>query len=44
MVKQCPECGEQLPENAKFCMNCGYNFDIDKSVKKPYDIPIRREA
>lgn len=33
MVKQCPECGEQLPENAKFCMNCGYNFDIDKSVK-----------
>lgn len=26
MSKKCPECGEELPNQAHFCGNCGYDF------------------
>lgn len=26
LSKNCPECGEKLPDEARFCMNCGYDF------------------
>ncbi|MBQ2666117.1 zinc ribbon domain-containing protein [Methanobrevibacter sp.] len=32
MTKNCPKCGKELPDNAKFCMDCGYSFDNTKSV------------
>lgn len=27
MGKFCPTCGKELPEEAKFCMDCGHSFD-----------------
>ncbi|WP_365316429.1 zinc ribbon domain-containing protein [uncultured Methanobrevibacter sp.] len=27
MSKYCPNCGNVLPDNAKFCLNCGYKLD-----------------
>jgi predicted nucleic acid-binding Zn ribbon protein len=27
MTKNCPSCGKTLPDDAKFCMDCGYAFD-----------------
>ena len=27
MTKSCPKCGKQLPDDAKFCMDCGYSFN-----------------
>ena len=26
MSKNCPNCGKSLPDDAKFCMDCGYSF------------------
>ena len=26
MTKNCPKCGESVPDDAKFCMNCGHAF------------------
>ena len=26
LSKFCPKCGEKLPDDAKFCMNCGHDF------------------
>ena len=26
MSKTCPKCGENLPDDAHFCGNCGYDF------------------
>ena len=26
MTKSCPKCGKQVPDDAKFCMDCGYAF------------------
>ncbi|WP_458453938.1 zinc ribbon domain-containing protein [Methanobrevibacter sp.] len=26
-MKNCPKCGKQVPDDAKFCMDCGYSFD-----------------
>lgn len=31
MAKNCPKCGKSLPNEAKFCMDCGYAFDDRKS-------------
>lgn len=28
MSKNCPKCENELPDNAKFCSNCGYKFEI----------------
>ena len=27
MTKNCPKCGKELPDNAKFCMDCGYSIE-----------------
>ncbi len=27
MTKNCPNCGKQVPDNAKFCMDCGHSFE-----------------
>ena len=26
MTKTCPECGKELPDEAHFCVDCGYDF------------------
>ncbi len=31
----CPECGNSIPDTAKFCSRCGHKFEtIEKSEKK----------
>ena len=32
MTKNCPECGAELPDEAHFCVDCGYDF-FKKSTK-----------
>ena len=29
MAKSCPKCGKSLPDDAKFCMDCGYTIQKD---------------
>ena len=31
MSKICPKCGRQLPDDAKFCMDCGYTLEGPQS-------------
>ena len=31
MSKICPKCGKELPDDAKFCMDCGYTIDKPES-------------
>ena len=33
MTKSCPKCGKELPDDAKFCMDCGYTIDNSDSTK-----------
>lgn len=33
MAKSCPKCGKDLPDDAKFCMDCGYTIDSPDSTK-----------
>ena len=28
---KCPKCENELPDNAKFCSNCGYKFEIESN-------------
>jgi CBS domain-containing protein len=32
MMQKCTECGSDLPEQAKFCMNCGNQAGMKKEV------------
>ena len=32
MSKNCPKCENELPDNAKFCSNCGYKFEIESNL------------
>lgn len=32
MSKKCPECGEELLDNAKFCKHCGAKLDAGEST------------
>ena len=34
MTRSCPKCGKQVPDDAKFCMDCGYAFDDNGNEKK----------
>ena len=34
MTKNCPKCGKQVPDDAKFCMDCGYSFDNAENANK----------
>lgn len=36
MTKNCPNCGKQLPDDAKFCMDCGHSFTAG-STSSPLD-------
>lgn len=38
MTKSCPKCGKELPQNAKFCMDCGYSFEKAKSSSSLLDM------
>ena len=31
MSKICPKCGKELPDDARFCMDCGYTLDKQES-------------
>ena len=31
MTKNCPNCGKELPDGAKFCMDCGYSIEVEES-------------
>lgn len=38
--KNCPQCGEKLPDDAYFCVKCGTRVDGEmKSVEKPVEDP-----
>lgn len=28
MTKSCPNCGKQVPDDVKFCMDCGHSFEV----------------
>jgi len=34
MTRNCPKCGKQVPDDAKFCMDCGYAFDSNENTSK----------
>lgn len=34
MTKSCPKCGKELPDDARFCMDCGYTLDGQSSNAK----------
>lgn len=31
MTRKCPNCGKDIPDESKFCLNCGYNFSRNNS-------------
>lgn len=42
MSKSCPNCGVNSPDNAKFCIECGYTLEgvpINKEEEKPVEKP-----
>jgi uncharacterized Zn finger protein (UPF0148 family) len=36
-INVCPKCGQVLPENAKFCVSCGYDFREGTSMDRAVD-------
>lgn len=34
MTRSCPKCGKKVPDDAKFCMDCGYSFDTTEKDNK----------
>ena len=34
MSKKCPECGDEVPIQAHFCPNCGYDFFEDEKASR----------
>ena len=39
MTKNCPKCGKELPDNAKFCMDCGYSIKDDAGTGFNFSLP-----
>lgn len=33
MAKNCPKCGKELPDDARFCMDCGYTLESSANQK-----------
>lgn len=40
MSKICPKCDKELPDNAKFCMDCGYTLEAQKSEGMLSSFPL----
>lgn len=40
MSKSCPRCGKELPDDARFCMDCGYTLDTQESTGPLSNFPI----
>ena len=40
MSKICPKCGKELPDDARFCMDCGYTLDGQKSGGTASGFPL----
>lgn len=47
-MKQCPSCGSQLPEHARFCSHCGQKQENDEEKRRrgilPPPLPMERGA
>lgn len=37
---RCPECGEEAPVDAKFCINCGHELPEEEELIQEVNIPI----
>lgn len=42
MAKFCPNCGKELPDDSKFCMECGYDFSKSGTSKASF-VPKRMQ-
>ena len=40
MSKICPKCGKELPDDARFCMDCGYTIDVVENAGSSSGFPI----
>ena len=40
MSKICPKCGKELPDDARFCMDCGYTLEGQKSEGMSGSFPL----
>ena len=42
MSKYCPKCGNELPDDAQFCNECGYSVLVDNNhtdEETPKEVP-----
>ena len=40
MSKNCPKCGKELPDDAKFCMDCGYGINNQSNAGFLNNFPL----
>jgi predicted nucleic acid-binding Zn ribbon protein len=40
MSKNCPKCGKELPDDARFCMDCGYTLEKPESSGLLDSLPL----
>ena len=43
-MKQCPYCGSELADDAKFCGECGKSLPSDEPVAAPVETPVEAAA
>ena len=43
-MKQCPYCGSELADDAKFCGECGKSLPADEPVAAPVESPAEAAA
>ena len=43
-MKQCPYCGSELADDAKFCGECGKSLPADEPVAAPVETPVEAAA
>jgi hypothetical protein len=41
--QHCPECGQENPTEARFCMHCGISL-IDQPAPRPSPVPVQGRA